>query len=118
MNEIIKEFFKSGIVGGIFIGIYSIIIKYWSSAIAAQLNGALPLGFLFIILYTYFIKGKEKATNANFVAIMGGFLWLFFVTLFYLFLRLKVNIILILIINILLFLIINYCMYKLLINYY
>ena len=118
MKEQILHFLKSGAIGGVFIGLYSVLIKYASPSIAAQLNGALPTGFLFIILYSYFIKSREKTINANFMALIGGFLWLAYVGLFYYLLKKDLNIFLILFITTSVFLVLSYFVYKKFIDYY
>jgi len=75
-NEYTNEFIKNFLMGGIVIGIYSIIIKFISPKLAGHASGSMPLVFTYVILKTYQDFGYNKTKEVAKIGLTGGFFWL------------------------------------------
>lgn len=111
MNLYLKEFFKNFLFGGTMIGLYSLIVKFISPAIAGQAAGSLPIMFTYIIVLTYLNNSKKKTLNTAYISFFAGWLWQMFVLTTFLCLRANLNIAISLIISFLIFIIFSYIFY-------
>ena len=111
MNLYVKEFFKNFLFGGTMIGLYSLVVKFISPAIAGQAAGSLPIMFTYIIVLTYLNNSKKKTLNTAYISFFAGWLWQIFVLTTFLCLRADLNIIVSLVISILIFIIFSYIFY-------
>ncbi len=75
-NTYLYDFIKNFLMGGTIIGIYSLIIKYYSAKLAGHASGALPLVFTYVVISTYILFGYTEAQKVSMVGFKGGFFWL------------------------------------------
>ena len=112
LNKYLYEFITNFMIGGTVIGIYSIIIKFLSAALAGHASGALPLVFTFVTLKTYNLFGYEQAKKVSHIGFIGGFFWLFYAFIVSIMLKYNQNIVFTFCISIILFFVVNYIYYK------
>jgi hypothetical protein len=112
LNKYFNEFIINFCIGGTIIGIYSIVIKFLSAALAGHASGALPLVFTYVTIKTYNLYGYEEAKRISRIGFIGGFFWLSYAFIVYIMLQNNQNIVFTICIAIILFFIINYGYYK------
>tara|TARA_B110000285_G_C14959186_1_gene530764 strand:+ start:523 stop:873 length:351 start_codon:yes stop_codon:yes gene_type:complete len=81
--KLVNEFLKNFLIGGITIGLYSILVKYYSPALAGHLSGALPLVFSFVVISTFLNKDRKTAVKVAYYGIRGVLFWLVYVFIVY-----------------------------------
>ena len=113
INKYLYEFITNFVMGGTIIGIYSLIIRFLSTALAGHASGALPLVFTYVTIKTYNLFGYEEAKRVSRIGFIGGFFWLSYSFIVYMMLKHNQNIVFTICTAILLFFIINYIYYKL-----
>tara|TARA_Y100001958_G_C21213531_1_gene539030 strand:- start:1026 stop:1385 length:360 start_codon:yes stop_codon:yes gene_type:complete len=114
LNKYLHEFITNFVMGGTIIGIYSLVIKFLSAALAGHASGALPLVFTYVTIKTYNLFGYEEAKRVSRLGFIGGFFWLSYSFIVYMMLKYNQNIVLSISTAIVLFFIINYIYYRLL----
>jgi hypothetical protein len=112
INKYLYEFMTNFVMGGTIIGIYSLVIKFLSAALAGHASGALPLVFTYVTIKTYNLFGYEEAKRVSRIGFIGGFFWLSYAFVVYMMLKHNQNIVFTMSIAVLLFFIINYMYYK------
>ena len=75
-NTYLYDFIKNFLIGGTIIGIYSLVIKYYSAKLAGHASGALPLVFTYVVISTYILFGYTEAQKVSIIGFKGGFFWL------------------------------------------
>jgi hypothetical protein len=88
MQNIIKTFIKHTIFSGIFIGIIMVLLEFNFFKLSGFIYGALPIGFIYIILNYYFKNINDSIkidiiTNLTYFTILGGFIFLLIMFIFY-----------------------------------
>jgi len=75
-NTYLYDFIKNFLIGGTVIGLYSLLIKYYSATLAGHASGALPLVFTYVVISTYVLFGINEARKVSMIGFKGGFFWL------------------------------------------
>lgn len=88
MQYIFKNFIKHTFISGIFIGLIMILLEFKFFKLSGFVYGALPIGFIYIIINYYFknIKYNDKInilTNLTYFTILGGFIFLLIMFIYY-----------------------------------
>lgn len=111
-NTYLYDFIKNFLMGGTIIGIYSLIIKYYSAKLAGHASGALPLVFTYVVISTYILFGYTEAQKVSMVGFKGGFFWLTYTFVVSYMLKYGQNIIFAFCSGLITFITINYLYYK------
>ena len=112
INNYFYDFIKNFLIGGLTIGIYSLVIKYFSEKLAGHASGALPLVFTYVVIFTYKLYGYEKAKNVSLIGFKGGFFWLSYTAIVAFMLMYNYSIVYSFSCALIIFIIINYIYYK------
>jgi hypothetical protein len=88
MQNIFKTFIKHTIFSGIFIGIIMVLLEFNFFKLSGFIYGALPIGFIYIILNYYFKNIHESnkiniITNLTYFTILGGFIFILIMFIYY-----------------------------------
>tara|TARA_B100000963_G_C22490976_1_gene609277 strand:- start:26 stop:424 length:399 start_codon:yes stop_codon:yes gene_type:complete len=108
-----NEFIKNFLMGGITIGIYSLVIKYLSAGFAGHASGALPLVYTYVLIKTYQLFGYEETQRVSMIGFIAGFFWLAYALFIVIMLKYQQGIIFTICMAIIFFFVINYIYYKL-----
>ena len=92
--EIVNEFNKNFLLGGLSIGIFTVLIKYYSTKLAGYLSGALPLILTYVIIYTYITKGRKQTKNIIYFSLIGVIFWIIYALIIFIMLYFGFNFIL------------------------
>ena len=118
MNKYLKSFGHHFLMGGLIIGLYSVITEYISPAYAAHISSSLPIVFTYIIVITYNKYGLDKAINTSYLAFFAGLIWQLYVIVFFFGLKSKLGIMKSAVICLTLYVIMSYLLYNYFIDYY
>ncbi len=88
MQNIFKTFIKHTIFSGIFIGFIMVLLEFNFFKLSGFIYGALPIGFLYIIINYYFKNIQENnkiniITNITYFTIIGGFIFILIMFIYY-----------------------------------
>lgn len=114
--ELVNDFFKNFLIGGITIGLYSILVKYYSPELAGHLSGALPLVFSFVVISTFLNKDRKTAVKIAYYGIRGVLFWLIYVFIVYYLLQNNYSLTLSISIALAIFFLLNMVLYNVLVN--
>lgn len=112
VNNYLYEFVKNFLMGGFIIGVYSLLIKYFSEKLAGHASGALPLVFTYVVIFTYKTYGFERAKNVSLIGFKGGFFWLAYTAIVTFMLKYNYSLVYSFSCALIIFIIINYIYYK------
>ena len=79
-----QTFGKNFLMGGLLLGVLSVIIVFIRPELAGHLSGAIPAALLFTLVYTYALThDRARTANTARVALYGVTSWLVFCFVFY-----------------------------------
>ena len=81
-KRVALTFLKNFLIAGTTIGLYSIIMEFYSPQAVGFIHGALPITFTYLVFLTYY-KHRKNLNNMMFISGISGFLWTGFVFLLY-----------------------------------
>ena len=81
-RKVVLTFLKNFFIAGFTIGLYSIIMEFYSPQVVGFIHGALPITFTYLVFLTW-VKHRNKLNKMLFVSGISGFLWIGFVFLLY-----------------------------------
>jgi uncharacterized membrane protein (GlpM family) len=113
--EIVNEFNKNFLLGGLSIGIFTVLIKYYSTKLAGYLSGALPLILTYVIIYTYITKGRKQTKKLIYFSLIGVIFWIIYALAILIMLYFGFNFILTISTAIIIFVLMHYLFYDYLI---
>ena len=86
IQNIFWTFLGNFIAGGLLVGISAVAVKFVSGGLGGFLYGALPLGFIYLYIFTYLTFSKDIDKNAiteslNLAdgTIYGAFIWILYI---------------------------------------
>ena len=88
MYNLLQTFIKHTLLSGVFIGLVMILLELNFFKISGFLYGALPIGFIYIIS-SYYIKNINNSkkidniTKFSYFTILGGFIFLLLMFVYY-----------------------------------
>ena len=94
IKNIFWTFLGNFIAGGLLVGISAVAVKFVSGGLGGFLYGALPLGFIYLYIFTYLTFSKDKDSPKNAImeslnlsdgTIYGGFIWILYIFIILLF---------------------------------
>ena len=68
MNKYLLSFGKHFLLGGLIVGIYSVITTYISPGYAAHVASSLPIVFTYIVFITYNKYGLDRAIDTSYLS--------------------------------------------------
>jgi hypothetical protein len=81
-RKVALTFLKNFLIAGTTIGLYSIIMEFYSPPVVGFIHGALPITFTYLVFLTW-LKHRKKLNKMLFVSGISGCLWVGFVFLLY-----------------------------------
>lgn len=114
--KLVNEFFKNFLIGGITIGLYSILVKYYSPELAGHLSGALPLVLSFVVITTFLNKGRKMAVKIAYFGIRGVLFWLLYAFTLYILLQHNYSLVFSISVALLIFFVLNAILYNVLVD--
>ena len=76
-------FMKHFLVGGIFAGLFMVLIKNRLSSYAGWINGALPLSFIYVALVGSFSVPVSEILKFTIFTMIGGVFFVLYLLIFY-----------------------------------
>lgn len=114
--KLVNEFFKNFLIGGITIGLYSVLVKYYSPELAGHLSGALPMVLSFVVITTFLNKGRSTAVKITYYGIRGVLFWLLYAFILYILLKNNYSLSFSISVALLIFFVLNALLYNVLVN--
>ena len=118
MNKYLASFGKNFLLGGLIIGLYSVITEYISPGYAAHLSSSLPIVFTYIIILTYNKYGLDKTIDTAYLSFFAGLIWQLYVIIFFFGLKVRLGIFKSAVICLTIYIAVSYLMYSYFESYY
>lgn len=118
MNKYLLSFGKHFLLGGLIVGIYSVITTYISPGYAAHVASSLPIVFTYIIFITYNKYGLDRAIDTSYLSFFAGLIWQLYVLLFFFGLKSRLGLLKSALFCLTIYVLVSYVLYKYFEDYY